>query len=483
MGCGIVGAVSAAPTVQFDRWWRELMKRSTDRGEDSWGWQYVAPKGVVTAPWRNFGPFPDHSHTILPRPIPDHPFAGVGTLRGEPATEWVQQKKPEDIPPFMSPSGNWIFAHNGVIANDGEIMQGYREEQLSRDAFSPAPPTRIDSYAIGILLDRYGFKDACEMLKGSFAILAVHKSEHNRMWWGCNYKPLYALRTQDGVLFASQRAYFDGMYDPLNDPSPVQLGPYAAGNVQVVKYGSGQVNVLHADAELYPAKAPTPDRVLVVCSGGLDSATVAYLHKKTWKNDVTLLHFAYSCRAQGRELDSIGHLAADLGCSVQIVETDFFNTTVPSVLTNEGTIAPGAVGAELSTEWVPARNLVFASLALAIAERDNYDCVAFGTNQEEGCAFVDNEQETYEKLRQLVPFAVAPYRHIRISDPLGGLMKHQIVTLGAKLQVPHQYTYSCYKGGELHCGTCGPCLQRSTAFRMANVPDPTRYLDQTSSAR
>jgi 7-cyano-7-deazaguanine synthase len=483
--CSIVGAVNPLPSPSFDEALRRVLVKSCNRGQDSYGWREwrAFPEQTISFQKSGLGRFPPSLRFVHES---TRPFAGVGTLRGEPATEWVGKKTAADIPPFTSPSGEWIFAHNGIVANDHEILEqnGYGRLSLLGVVFQDGPiaPTTIDSWTIGVLLDRFGWKDAVEQIKGSFALLGVHRSDPNRIWWATNYKPLYACRIAQGVIFASQRKYFDGLYDPWTGHQPIQLGPYAAGNVFVVEGVGTQVVVQTSEAELYPVKAPSADRTLVVCSGGLDSATVAYVHKKSYDQDVTLLHFKYGCRATTRETLAAANIANALDCELRVVRTDFFTEDVPSVLTDRSKpIAQGERGAELAYEWVPARNLVFASLALAIAEKDNYDCVAFGTNQEEGCAFVDNEQETYEKLRALVPFAVAPYRQIRIADPLGGMMKHEIVKVGARLGVPHQYTYSCYRGGEQHCGECGPCHQRRIAFRMAGVPDPTSYTDQVSS--
>jgi len=156
----------------------------------------------------------------------------------------------------------------------------------------------------------------------------------------------------------------------------------------------------------------------------------------------------------------------------------------------------GEAGAELAHEWVPARNTVMMSLALAVAEKHGYDNIALGSNMEEGGAYPDNEQEFINKLRALVPYAVAPYRNIQLLDPLGTLVKHEIVELGSEEGMPFELTWSCYEGESLpvetpsgaftdisptgpvrivHCGTCGPCAMRRRAFQMAGVEDPTEY--------
>ena len=65
--------------------------------------------------------------------------------------------------------------------------------------------------------------------------------------------------------------------------------------------------------------------------------------------------------------------------------------------------------------------------------------------------------------------------HLRLEAPFKHLGKHQIVQLGTTLQVPYADTWSCYKGEERHCGTCGTCFERKEAFELAGIPDPTEY--------
>ena len=72
----------------------------------------------------------------------------------------------------------------------------------------------------------------------------------------------------------------------------------------------------------------------------------------------------------------------------------------------------------------------------------------------------------------VLDYAVADGRRVRIVTPVGNLMKHEIVALGHRLGVPYELTWSCYRGGEEHCGKCGPCFMRYTAFQRNNLQDP-----------
>jgi 7-cyano-7-deazaguanine synthase len=161
---------------------------------------------------------------------------------------------------------------------------------------------------------------------------------------------------------------------------------------------------------------------------------------------------------------------------VVTLETDFFARAARSVLTGDGEIESrrgGEHAAELGTEWVPARNTIFASLALAYAEAHDFDAIALGNNLEEsGGGYPDNEQEFINKIQELTPYAVKPYRRVELSQPCGTLMKAEIVRLGHEIEAPLDLTWSCYEGGREHCGTCGPCWMRQVAHLVNGLVDP-----------
>ena len=89
-----------------------------------------------------------------------------------------------------------------------------------------------------------------------------------------------------------------------------------------------------------------------------------------------------------------------------------------------------------------------------------------------GGGYPDNEQEFVARFQALVPYALKPYHQLKFVQPLGALVKHEIVKLGLQLGAPLHLTWSCYSGGEHHCGECGPCYMRTRAFKMNGVKDP-----------
>ena len=451
MACAIVGAFAIN---SIDQTLTDVWDASIERGRDAWG--------VINVTTRErWSPFNADQ--------PDFREVGcyIGNRRAEPTTEWVQDKTDQDTQPFTTPGG-WNIVHNGTIANDRDIISS-----LSKRAGWYEPRTKIDTESVGIALDVYsqtmeplGAVDATiRRLKGSFALLMVHNDDPSTIWYAVNYKPLYVAAVPGGVIAASQRHYFpdQGTYGV----NPAQVPPYTMGRITP---GKG----LEVIQSLYEEKVA--NRVLVVCSGGLDSTVAAAKYVREG-NDVTLLHLMYGAKAEGQEVLSVKEIAANLGCEAVFLATSFFSQSAPSSLTNPDaqivTGFGGADGAEYGHEWVPARNTVMIALALAYAEANGYDTLVLGNNLEEsGGGYPDNEQEFINRWNDLIPFAVKPYADIVIEQPLGALMKHEIVALGITLDAPFAATWSCYSGGNAHCGTCGPCFMRRTAFEMNGAVDP-----------
>ena len=463
---------------------KHLLLSSEERGRDSFGFaiQTVNPFTLTRGSelYRYKEGFNDHAKeaalNTLILSTPQKTF--VGNFRGEPTTEWVEEKSDEDVQPFVSPDGTWFFSHNGTIANDKEILDG------------ATPPTRIDSYAIGVALQRYGFiKTVREILKGSFALVA-YKIGDDSLYYATNYKPMYALAVDAGVLVASQESYLLTGDDEgnLRSPKIQRIKPYT--------YGMFRSDGLYSSSTLLPK--PAKRRTLVVCSGGLDSGVVAW-HHHCMGDEVALFHLQYNAKAEGPEVEAVKALAAYMDVPAFFVRTDFFSEFASSALTDANvainTSKGGEAGAEFAHEWVPARNTVLLALATAYAEKHGYNIVALGSNMEEGGAYPDNEMEFINRWRDMAPFAVGPYTSMDYADPCGPLVKHEIVELGAGQNMPFELTWSCYEGEEvfgtrpvkkygseltstselMHCGQCGPCAMRRKAFQMAGVEDPTFY--------
>jgi 7-cyano-7-deazaguanine synthase len=448
--CAIIGCIASLGGEQAQRTLETIFSRSVQRGRDGWGFE-TNENGLITDERHNSMFYPAYDDHFF------HDTAGTGTLignmRAEPTTEHVKAKRPSDQQPYRV--GSWSVVHNGTIANDAEL----RTHELS---------TKIDSAAIAELLEELSlanpnwpasnvFAHMIRRLKGSYAILAVNDDEAGLIYAACNYRPIWKAADETGVYFASSREYFPERL------TPVMLPPYSIWLFRVD--GGFRLDVV-------PATVPT--RALVVCSGGLDS-TVAARDAQACGAEVTLLHFAYGSRAEDREIEAVNAIAEALGCKLVILGLPIYDKSDSPLLRADSTIAGGEAGAEFAHEWVPARNLVMLSLATAFAEAKGFDTVVLGNNLEEAGAYPDNEPEFINHFNDLLPFAVGDGKRVRVVMPVGNLMKHEIVALGHELGAPLHLTWSCYRAGDQHCGTCGPCFMRRTAFDINGLPEVIDY--------
>lgn len=434
--CGIFGMVALAER-NLDR----AMKAVATRGRDSWG--YMDTNGVSIKELGNPNSF--GGIQIQPR------VAAVFNARAEPTTEWVKEKFESDIQPFQH--GNWIVAHNGTIANDKDLKEEF-EVPWNR---------QIDSWVIPFILatlpDDADLVDIHKLLtsklKGSYAILIINKNRPDRLWAITNYKPLYYSTFDQGMMVASVPFALPGV--------PQRLEQY--GSYEMTAFGV----VNHVKRQHQKKK------VLVVASGGLDS-TVAATQAVRDGYDTTLLHFKYKCRAEDNEMVAIHDIASALGVQYRLCDLTVFNQMKSPLLQGNERIAGGEEGAEYAYEWVPARNLIMLSVAIGIAESDGYDTIYLGNNLEEAGAYPDNEPEFINRLNELLPYAVGDGVDVTIEMPVGNMMKHEIVKLGLELDAPMDLCWSCYHAGDVHCGQCGPCFMRRTAFEINGVPDTLEYM-------
>lgn len=374
----------------------------------------------------------------------------IGNVRAEPTTEYIKNKETTDQQPYTL--GPWSIVHNGTIANDKDIR-----------TFDH--PTKIDSAAIVELLERSpphfsSFLDAVLSLNGSYAILARH-SRTQSLFVAANYRPIWYIETDFGYFFGSSRECFPNHACRM-------LEPYTAAEFKV----GGMWFSQSLRAVRTPGRGKR--RALVVCSGGLDSVvSAAALQKEGY--DIHLIHFQYGSRAEGPEIDAVKKVAQALGCGATLFPMPVYKPGDSPLLNPNATVAGGEEGAEFAHEWVPARNLVMLSIAVAVAEAQGVETVALGNNLEEAGAYPDNEPEFIHKLNDVLPFAVGAGKRVEIVMPVGNLMKHEIVALGARIGAPMHLTWSCYRAGCQHCGTCGPCYMRRTAFKINGLKDPLNY--------
>lgn len=390
-------------------------------------------------------------------------FTMIGNSRAEPTTEWVKDKRIDDQQPYRC--GGWTIVHNGTIANDRSLRTHLIPTNIDSAAIAEYlafnTPGQIDSSAniVQELLEI--FSQSIAALKGSYAILATHDLVPGFMFIACNYRPLWYTVTASGFYIASEQAMLP------HDGVPVMIQPYS------VSYADAS-GPLHTHGTLKKDNR----KALVIASGGMDSTVAAKLMVDEGY-DVTLINFQYGCRAESNELKAIRAIATAMDVPLVLFPIPIYDPKDSPLFDANAEIAGGEAGAEFAHEWVPARNLVMLSVATAYAEANGFGTIVLGNNMEEAGAYPDNEPEFINRFNAMLPFAVGDGKRVRVLMPVGNLMKHEIVALGLEHGAPLDLTWSCYKNGDLHCGTCGPCMMRRTAFSINNAPEVITYLDET----
>lgn len=220
---------------------------------------------------------------------------------------------------------------------------------------------------------------------------------------------------------------------------------------------------------------------VILLSGGLDSA-VALAVARNEGFECHALSIDYSQRHRG-ELDAARAVARSLGARHTVVSVDL-RAIGGSALTDSIDVPKDRVAAEMEgtipVTYVPARNLVFLSLACGAAEAVGARDVFIGVNAVDYSGYPDCRPafiRSFEETAGLGTKAGVEGRGIRVRTPLVELPKHEIIRLGARLGVDFSLTRSCYDPTPdgLACVRCDSCLIRARGFQRAGVPDPTIY--------
>jgi len=224
---------------------------------------------------------------------------------------------------------------------------------------------------------------------------------------------------------------------------------------------------------------PDPSlRAVVLLSGGMDSATCLALARR----DGCACHalsFDYGQRNRA-ELDAAVHVSRQLGAAEHRIVRIGLGDIGGSALTDPESVVPTAPGSGIPVTYVPARNTVFLSFALGLAEVLDADRIYAGMNAVDYSGYPDCRPAYLQAFQQLANLATrrgVEGRPIKIHTPLLLMTKAQIVRTGSELGVDFGSTVSCYQAtpeGE-GCGSCDACRLRKSGFAAAGIADPTRY--------
>ena len=215
-------------------------------------------------------------------------------------------------------------------------------------------------------------------------------------------------------------------------------------------------------------------KAIIVASGGMDSATAAYLYAhRGWA--LHLVGFDYGQR-HAKELSALMQLGERLNAPVSIIDLKAIGEFLGrNSLTSDSVVPDGHYREETMRQTVvPNRNAIMINIAAGIAQAEGAEFVVTGVHSGDHYIYPDCRPQFINAMREAISFATEGA--VALEAPFINGDKSEIVKEGTRLNVPYELTWSCYKGGAQHCGTCGTCYERKEAFALAGANDPTSYI-------
>jgi 7-cyano-7-deazaguanine synthase len=215
-------------------------------------------------------------------------------------------------------------------------------------------------------------------------------------------------------------------------------------------------------------------KTVILLSGGMDSATLLF-HLADAGDQIKTISFDYGQR-HVKELDAARQLSRLKGVEHIVADLRAINPLLgENSLSGRSVEVPEGHYEEetMKLTVVPNRNMIMLSLAIAWAIRLEYDAVAYAAHSGDHTIYPDCRPEFADAMERAA--ALCDWRPIRLLRPFVDMDKGDIARRGHQLGVPFDLTWTCYKGGELHCGKCGACRERIEAFAKHGLADPTQY--------
>jgi 7-cyano-7-deazaguanine synthase len=215
-------------------------------------------------------------------------------------------------------------------------------------------------------------------------------------------------------------------------------------------------------------------QVVVLCSGGMDSVTA--LHWARRHHAVTAaVSFDYGSKHNHREIPFAAEHARALGAPHRVIKLDFMDRLFTSTLLRSGGAVPEGhyEAATMRQTVVPFRNAIMLAIAAGFAESQGAEGLVIAAHGGDHAIYPDCREEFLRAMGEAMHHGT--YAGIALLRPFIAMNKAQIAIEGARLGVDYARTWSCYRGGRIHCGKCGTCVERREAFLLAGLPDPTVY--------
>lgn len=216
---------------------------------------------------------------------------------------------------------------------------------------------------------------------------------------------------------------------------------------------------------------PARDSVIIY-SGGLDSTTLLYEEQRRIALAVT---FDYGSNHAEKEIACAKYHCKQLDIEHIVIELGFMSRYFNSSLLGGADAIPSGDYDEVNMKStvVPFRNGIMLSIACGLAESRGLKRVLIANHGGDHAIYPDCRPEFVKAMDGAMQ--AGTYDGVQLAAPYTNLTKADLVRRGAQMGVDYGHTYSCYRGGEHHCGTCGTCTERKAAFIAAAVDDPTIY--------
>lgn len=211
---------------------------------------------------------------------------------------------------------------------------------------------------------------------------------------------------------------------------------------------------------------------VIIVSGGMDSITLLYDHK----DEIALgISFDYGSNHNAREIPFAKMHCERLGIKHITINLDFMHQYFKSSLLDGAEAIPEGHYADenMKSTVVPFRNGIMLSIAIGIAESNNLDQVFIANHGGDHTIYPDCRPEFINAIDAAA--TAGTYNNVKVVAPYTKITKSDIARIGKKLGIDYTETWSCYKGGEVHCGKCGTCVERKEALAEAGIEDKTKY--------
>ena len=215
-------------------------------------------------------------------------------------------------------------------------------------------------------------------------------------------------------------------------------------------------------------------KAIVLLSGGMVSVA-AFYDARSHHDVVAAISFDYGAKHNHKEIPFAAYHCRKFDVEHRVIPLDFVDELFKSDLLKSGGAIPDGHYEEetMKSTVVPFRNGIMLSIAAGFAESKDASGLVIAAHSGDHAIYPDCREEFMKSMAAAI--RLGTYAGITLLRPFISMTKADIASRGKALGVDFSRTWSCYKGGALHCGTCGTCVERREAFMVAGIPDPTTY--------